>query len=117
MVAKKGQVKKSGNGDTIEKINRKPVQKKAAIKDDQTAAPKEIKTDVFGNRVNTQSSLINELLLKGTKKDVIVKAIMDKFNSPEKTATGKLRGHIKHLKKEGHSVTEKDDTYTIKIKG
>ena len=63
----------------------------------------------YGRLLSSAVGVIDELLFKGTTEEDILKTLTEKFPGKDvKQLTARLHGHMKQLKKEGITITEKN---------
>ena len=56
----------------------------------------EVRKNAFGHRMGSQAAIIDQLLVEGQTIEAMAKEL--------DTTTGRIRNHIEHLKRNGHSV-------------
>jgi hypothetical protein len=103
----KEEVKSAKEKKAKEKKEKKEKVKKAA--DPDKATP-------LGSRKGSMSGVIDDFLIKGAKKETIVKALMKDFNREENKATSKVDSHIKSKKAKGFTIEESDGVFKAILK-
>lgn len=84
-------------------IKQKPSTKKAA--------PSAAARSRYGQRLNTMSAEIDDLIWAGCTKESATKVLMEKYGRDEKRALAKFTGHVKRLQKDGLVVNVSENGF------